>query len=56
MKKLKIKKWTSCIEDRNKWKLNDEVPKHSKNEVVAPKEEEEHSYIFRSPGEYHQGN
>jgi hypothetical protein len=21
MKKLKIKNWTSCIEDRNKWKL-----------------------------------
>jgi len=21
MKKLKIKKWTSCIQDRNKWKL-----------------------------------
>jgi len=21
MKKLKIKNWTSCIQDRNKWKL-----------------------------------
>jgi len=21
MKKLKIKNWTTCIEDRNKWKL-----------------------------------
>jgi hypothetical protein len=38
MKKLKIKYWTSCIQDRNKWKVRG--PKYSKNEVVASKEEE----------------
>jgi hypothetical protein len=38
MKKLKIMNWTSCIQDRNKWRR----VKHSKNEVVAPKEEEEY--------------
>jgi len=43
IKKLKIKNWTSCIQDRNKWKLYVEKYKHSKNEVVAPKEEEEDS-------------
>jgi hypothetical protein len=41
MKKLKIKNWTSCVQDRNKWKLYVERPKRSKNEAVAPKEEEE---------------
>jgi len=41
MKKLKIKNWTSCIQDRNRWKLYTCMlrrPKRSKNEV-APKEE-----------------
>jgi hypothetical protein len=41
MKKLKIKNWTSCIQDRNKWKIYFEKPKSSKNEIVAPKQEEE---------------
>ena len=41
MRKLKIKIWTSYIQDRNKQKLYVEKPKHSKNEVVAPKEDEE---------------
>ena len=41
MKKMKIKNWTSCIQDRNKWKLYVEKAKHSTIEVVAPKEEEE---------------
>jgi hypothetical protein len=41
MKKLKIKNWTSCILDRNKWKLYVEEPKRSKNEGVAPKEKKE---------------
>jgi hypothetical protein len=27
MKKLKIKNWTSCIQDRNKWKLHAEKAK-----------------------------
>ena len=27
MKKLKIKNWTSCIQDRNKWNLNVEKAK-----------------------------
>ena len=40
-KELKIKNWTSYIQDRKKWKLYVEKAKHSKNEVVAPKEEEE---------------
>jgi hypothetical protein len=44
IKKLKIKKWTSCIQDRKKWKLYAEKPKYSKNKVVAPKEEED---LFR---------
>jgi hypothetical protein len=44
MKKLKINNWTSCIQDHNKWKLLLRRPKHSKNEVVAPKEEEEFQY------------
>ena len=39
MKKLKIKNWTSRIQDRNKWKLYVERAKCSKIEVVAPKEE-----------------
>jgi hypothetical protein len=41
MKKLKIKNWTCCIQDRNKWKFKVRRPKHLKNGVVAPKEEEE---------------
>jgi hypothetical protein len=40
MKKLKIKNWTSYIQDRNNWKLYVEKPKLSTIEVVAPKEEE----------------
>jgi hypothetical protein len=40
MKKLKIKNWTSCIQDCNKRKYMLRRPKHSKNKVVAPKEEE----------------
>jgi hypothetical protein len=27
MKKLKIKNWTNCIQDRNNWKLYDEKAK-----------------------------
>jgi len=38
MKKLKIKNWISCIQDRNKWKSYFE---RAKIEVLAPKEEEE---------------
>jgi hypothetical protein len=41
MKTLKIKNWTSCIQDRSKWKLYVGKAKTYKNEVVAPKEEEE---------------
>ena len=41
MKTLKIKNWTSCIQDRNNWKLYVERAKHSTIKVVAPKEEEE---------------
>ena len=41
MKKLKIKNWTSCIQDRNKWKFNVGKAKTFTNEVVARKEEEE---------------
>jgi hypothetical protein len=41
MKKLKIKNWTNCIQDRNNWKSYVEKARHSKIEVVAPKEEEE---------------
>jgi hypothetical protein len=40
MKKQKIKNSTICIQDRNKWKYMSRRPKYSKNEVVAPKEEE----------------
>jgi len=40
MKKLKIKKLTSNIQDRSKWNYMLRRPKHSKNKVVAPKEEE----------------
>ena len=41
MKQLKVKNWTSCIKDRNKWKLYVEKAITSKkNEVVAPKEED----------------
>jgi poly(A) polymerase Pap1 len=39
IKNLKIKNWTSCIQDRDKWKLYVEKAKHSKYEVVTPKEE-----------------
>ena len=39
--KLKIKNWTSCIQDCSKWKLYVEKAKCSKIKVVAPKEEEE---------------
>jgi hypothetical protein len=45
MKKMKIKNWTNCIQDRNNWKLYVEKPKHSKVEVVAP--EEEDTFILR---------
>ena len=39
MMKLKIKNWTSYIQDRNKWKLYMlRRPKPSKIKVVAPKE------------------
>jgi hypothetical protein len=41
MKKLKIKNWTGCIQDRNNWKLYVERAKYSTIEVVAPEEEEE---------------
>jgi hypothetical protein len=39
MKKLKTKNWTSYIQDCSNWKLYVERAEHSKNEVVAPKEE-----------------
>jgi len=39
MKKLKIMNWTSCIAISGNYMLR--RPKHSKNEVLAPKEEEE---------------
>ena len=48
MKKLKIKNWTSYIQDRNKWKLYVKKPKHSKNEVVAPEEEKKSLVIQRT--------
>jgi hypothetical protein len=48
MKKLKIKNWTSCIQDRNKWKLYVERAKSSKNEVVAPEEEASFANIYRT--------
>lgn len=41
MKNLKIKNWTSCVKDRNKWKLMLRRPKYSKKEALAPKEEED---------------
>jgi hypothetical protein len=41
IKKLYIKNWIICIQDRNKWKLYVERPKRLKNEALAPKEEEE---------------
>jgi hypothetical protein len=41
MKKLKIKNWTSCIQDRNNWQDMFRRPKHSTIGVVATKEEEE---------------
>jgi hypothetical protein len=40
MKKLKVKDWTSYIQDCNEWKLCVQKAKCSNNEVVAPKEEE----------------
>jgi hypothetical protein len=40
MKKLKIKNWTNCIQDRNNRKLSVEKAKTFKIEVVARKEEE----------------
>jgi hypothetical protein len=41
MRKLKIKNWTNCIHDHNNWKLYvEKAKKHSKIEVVLPKEEE----------------
>ena len=41
MKKMKIKNWTSCIQDRSNWKLYVEKGKTSTIEVVASKEEGE---------------
>ena len=41
IKKLKIKNWTSCIQDRNEWKLYAEKVKTFKEEAVATKEDEE---------------
>ena len=42
-KKLKIKNWSSYMQDRNKWKLYELLrrPERSKNKVAAPEEEEE---------------
>jgi hypothetical protein len=40
-KKLKIKIWTSCIQDRNNGNYMLRRQKYSKNESVEPKEEEE---------------
>jgi hypothetical protein len=44
MKKLKIKNWTSRIQNYNKWDLPymPRRPKRSKNEVVARKEEKKY--------------
>jgi hypothetical protein len=39
MKKLKIKNWTDCIQDRNNWKLYVEWAKQSAIGVVGPEEE-----------------
>jgi len=44
MKELKIKNWTSHIQDRNKWKLYVERAKRPKIEVVAPKEVLEYTH------------
>jgi hypothetical protein len=47
MEKLKIKNWTSCIRVRKKsgnYLLR--RPKHSKNEGVAPKEEEDEEELY----------
>jgi hypothetical protein len=44
MKKLKIRNWTSCIQDRSKWKLYVEKAKRFKNVVVVPKEEKEEGW------------
>ena len=44
-KKLKIKNWINCSQDRNKWKSYVEWAKHSNTGVVAPKEEEEERTI-----------
>jgi CO dehydrogenase/acetyl-CoA synthase beta subunit len=41
MKKLKIKNWTNCIQDLIFGNYTLRRPRHSKIEVVAPKEEEE---------------
>jgi hypothetical protein len=46
--KLKIKNCTTCIQDRNNWKLYAEKPKHSETEVVAPKEEEDIRTLMNS--------
>ena len=40
MKKLKIKNWTSYIQDHSEWKLYIEKTKISNIDVVVPKEEE----------------
>jgi len=40
IEKLKMKNLTSCIQDRNNWKLFVEKAKHSATDVVAPEEEE----------------
>jgi hypothetical protein len=40
MKKLKIKNWTGCIQNRSKWKLCVRRLKLSKIKVVAPEKEE----------------
>jgi trehalose-6-phosphate synthase len=37
MKKLKIKNWTSFIQERNNWKLYVEKAKTFNDEIVAPK-------------------
>jgi hypothetical protein len=47
MKKMNIKNWTSCIQDRNNWKLYVEKGKHSTIEIVASKEEEEKKKKWR---------
>ena len=47
MKKLKIKNWTNCLQDRNNWKLYVEKAKNIQRQVVAPKEEEEDCHDAR---------